>query len=408
MNIDSHKNVWLTSNHGLTLFIPERETFHTFRHLPGKEGSLAGDMIFTTAEDSKGNVWAGCDMGRVSLFNPSDLTAGSPDDLSFSNFNIGPDGGRGISNGNVRSIMEDSFGNMWICNYGTGLEFISHTSSPFSMLPYFSASTEGFDNRVVWSAFTDFDGTTFLGGTNSVAVSRGGRIVEVAGIPEGLSRPYARVTTIGRSGQDVLIGLYDDGLLRLDRGARSFYRVDTGNRDLGINTIFNDKATGMTLIGSSAGILDYKDGKASVLKGPARILNGISVTGLARDSRNRLWVSTFGNGIFVFDGTFSKALHIGPRQLRSGIVRSLYRDSNGWIWILCPNTIYVAKDMPGGMKIVRMPYASSDNAENFRAVIEDDSGNVWISADTGLRISRRARHFRISTTARLRATAAGI
>lgn len=385
VNIDSHKNVWLTSNHGLTLFIPERETFHTFRHLPGKEGSLAGDMIFTTAEDSKGNVWAGCDMGRVSLFNPSDLTAGSPDDLSFSNFNIGPDGGRGISNGNVRSIMEDSFGNMWICNYGTGLEFISHTSSPFSQLPYFSASTEGFDNRVVWSAFTDFDGTTFLGGTNSVAVSRGGRIVEVAGIPEGLSRPYARVTTIGRSGQDVLIGLYDDGLLRLDRGARSFYRVDTGNRDLGINTIFNDKATGMTLIGSSAGILDYKDGKASVLKGPARILNGISVTGLARDSRNRLWVSTFGNGIFVFDGTFSKALHIGPRQLRSGIVRSLYRDSNGWIWILCPNTIYVAKDMPGGMKIVRMPYASSDNAENFRAVIEDDSGNVWISADTGLR-----------------------
>lgn len=383
--VDSHKNIWLASNHGLSLFIPERETFHTFLHDPANPVSIAGNRVFSVNENSDGKVWVGCDMGRISIFDPTDLTAGSPENLSFHNINVSPDSGRGISNGNVRAIHEDSFGNTWICNYGTGLAFFSHMNSPFEMLPYFSTATEGFDNRVIWSAFTDTDGTTLLGGTNSIALWRDGKIEDVIGFTTDLSHPYSRVTTLGRGDGDLLVGLYDDGLLRLDRSSRRFERVDIGRPDIGINAIFNDPAGG-TLIGCSEGILRYKDGKAEFLKGPRKILTSLSVTGLLRDSKNRLWVSTFGNGVFIFDGTFSKAVHIHPKQLKSGVVRSMYMDSKGCIWVLTNDSLNLFENTETGLRTIRLNHPDMGIGGNMRAIKEDNNGNMWFSTDTGLHV----------------------
>lgn len=385
VRIDSHKNIWLASNHGLSLFIPERETFHTFLHDSSRPQSIAGNHVFSLHEDSDGLIWVGCDMGRISIFDPSDLTAGDPNNLRFSNFNVSQVSGRGISNGNVRSIFEDSFGNMWICNYGTGLEFVSHHRSPFMNLPYFGAPTEGFDNRVIWSAYMDADGAMLLGGTNSIGVFRDGRVQDVVSFTPGLTHPYSRVTTIGRGSGDLLVGLYDDGLLRLDRKSGVIQRIALGRPDIGINCILDDPAGG-TLIGCSEGIMRYNGGKAEFLHAAERIMGNISVTSLVRDKRDRLWAATFGNGVFVFDKTFSRAIHVHPRYLKGGTVKCLYVDSEGWIWILTHGTLCVVRDSSEKIMIRRVSHPSIKNVDNLRAITEDANGNIWFSSDTGLHV----------------------
>ncbi len=383
VRIDSHKNIWLASNHGLSLFIPEREVFHTFLNNPANPHSIAGDHVFSINEDDSGRIWVGCDMGRISVFNPGDLTAGTPENLRFTNIMLGQAEGRGISNGNVRSIFEDSFGNVWICNYGSGLEFVSHLTPPFRTLPYFSAGTEGFDNKVIWSVFTDTDGTTLLGGTNSVGLYRNGKVEGSICFDRGQTHPFARVTTLGRAGDELLVGLYDDGLFRLDRSTRSLEKIPLDRPDIGINVIFNDPSGG-TLIGCSEGILRYEDGNADFLTDADRILKGISVTGLVRDKRDRLWVGTYGNGVFIFDGTFSKGLHLHPRLFKSGTVKSLYADSRGWIWILTNISLCVVKNPERGTKVVRLTDPSVEHVGDMRAMTEDKSGNMWFSSDSGL------------------------
>lgn len=382
--IDSHKNIWLTSNHGLSLFIPEREEFHTFRHDPENPASIAGDRVFSVYEDSKGLMWVGCDMGRVSIFNPGDLTADNPANLKFRNFSVGK-GGRGIANGNVRSIFEDSFGNMWMCNYGAGLEFISHMQSPFRTLPYFSAPTAGLDNKVIWSVFADKDGATLLGATNSIGVYRNGKIEDVIDLSSVISHPFARVTTLGRAGDELLAGFYDDGMLRLDRSTHRLDRIDLGKPDVGVNVIFNDPCGG-TLIGCSEGIFKYDRGKATYLGLPNRLMGNVSVTGIARDRSNRLWVGTFGNGVFIFDGTFGKALHIGAGSMGSATVNSLYLDSKGWMWIVTNKSLCVVKDPDRNAAVALLRHSSSSLSDNLRAIAEDASGRIWFSTDTGVHV----------------------
>ncbi len=386
IHIDSHKNIWLGSNHGLSLFIPEREIFHTFLHNPDSSGSIAGNHVYSIMEDADGLIWVGCDMGRVSVFNPTDLTAGSPENLRFRNYNVSQQSGRGIANGNIRYIYEDSFGNMWICNYGTGLEFMSHHRSPFRQLPYFDTPTEGFDNRVIWSTYTDADGSILLGGTNSIGVFRNGVISDVMGFATDMSHPYSRVTTLGRGDGDLLVGLYDDGLLRLDRERRHFERIDLGRPDIGINVIFNDSQKG-TFIGCSEGILRYSGGKAEFMEAPGKAMGHLSVTGIVRDKRGRFWVGTFGNGIFVFDEKFSRVMHVHPRYMNGGTVKSLYVDSKGWIWILTHGTLCVVEDASQEkITIRRVRHRTVKNIENLRAITEDREGNIWFSSDTGLHV----------------------
>lgn len=385
--IDTHKNIWLASNHGLALFIPEREEFHTFLHNASDPSSIAGDHVYSVFEDSDGKIWAGCDMGRISIFNPGDLTAGRPADLKFKNYNVNR-GSRGVANGNVRSIFEDSFGNIWICNYGAGLEFVSHMRSPFRKLPYFNAGTPGLDNKAIWSVFTDIDGATLLGATNSIGVYRNGEVEDVINFSPDISHPYARVTTIGRAGEDMLVGLYDDGLLHLDRALHRLTRIDLGKPDIGVNVIFNDRAAEGTMIGCSEGLVKYMDGKVSWLASPNRIMGNVSVTGIARDRHDRLWVGTFGNGVFIFDGTWRKALHLGADCLKSATVNTLYADSRGRMWIVTNKSLCVVKDPGSGIRVSVLRHPSADLSDNLRAIAEDADGRIWFSTDAGLHVWR--------------------
>lgn len=383
--IDSHKNIWLGSNHGLSLFIPERGEFHTFLHDQSNPNSIASDHVFTIFEDSTGLVWVGCDMGRISIFNPGDLTAGSPADLRFRSYSLNY-GSRGVANGNVRSMFEDSFGNLWLCNYGAGLEFISHRKSPFRALPYFSAGVDGFDNKVIWSVFADYDGALLLGGTNSIGVCRNGKIEDVIYFTPDVSHPYVRVTTLGRGGKDLLVGLYDDGLLRLDRSAYRFERIDLGKPDIGVNVIFNDRASGSTLIGCSEGLLRYEDGKARYVTTANKLMGNVSVTGIARDGNDRLWVSTFGNGVFIFDKTFGKAVHIGAESMKSATVNSMCYDSRGWMWVLTNKSLCVLKNPEKNFAVTRLKHPYAHLSDNLRAIAEDSEGRMWFSTDAGLHV----------------------
>ena len=71
----------------------------TFTHFTEKEG-LSNNNVRSIMEDSNGNLWFGTEGGGVSMYNGE----------SFTHFTEK----EGLSNNNVRSILEDSNGNIWL------------------------------------------------------------------------------------------------------------------------------------------------------------------------------------------------------------------------------------------------------------------------------------------------------
>ena len=84
----------------------------------------------------------------------------------------------GLSSGNIRSLLQDKFGNIWIGNYSSGVDFISHTQPMFHILPYTTQGKEKQKNKPVWGLFQDSEGRIWLGGENEAVAFKNEKQLE--------------------------------------------------------------------------------------------------------------------------------------------------------------------------------------------------------------------------------------
>lgn len=82
-----------------------------------------------------GTLWICTNMGGVSILNLRENTFISPEKITFSNITVTNDN-HGLSGPNARSIIQDSFGNIWIGNYRGGVDFISYAQPLFNTIAY--------------------------------------------------------------------------------------------------------------------------------------------------------------------------------------------------------------------------------------------------------------------------------
>ena len=64
------------------------------------------------------------------LVDLSQISFQSPDDVKFRSIDVTYDK-YGLSSGNIRSLLEDDYGNVWIGNRSSGVDFVGHSLPPF-------------------------------------------------------------------------------------------------------------------------------------------------------------------------------------------------------------------------------------------------------------------------------------
>lgn len=111
------------------------EEFINFRHDNTDIHSLVGDNIHWVTEMQDETLWIASDLGGISILDLHNFEKADIKDLSFNN--ITP-ANSNLSSPNTRIILEDKFHNVWIGNYSTGIDFLSHAQSNFQVIPYFS------------------------------------------------------------------------------------------------------------------------------------------------------------------------------------------------------------------------------------------------------------------------------
>ncbi|MGS2762184.1 two-component regulator propeller domain-containing protein [Sinomicrobium sp. M5D2P9] len=107
---DSLYRLWAgTQTAGLNLFDPASGKFYAYRHVPGNARSLASDFVFHLYIDSRKRLLIGTSSG-LSVLHPDDyLIEGVPEDLKFSK--IKEDA---IKEHRINHIAEDHKGNIWL------------------------------------------------------------------------------------------------------------------------------------------------------------------------------------------------------------------------------------------------------------------------------------------------------
>ncbi len=389
---DSKGNIWIGTNRGLALFNPRKGEFITFRHKQGDPSSLIGNNICGIKEINNGSLWILADIEGISILDLYDLNYAHPESVKFSNLTPADDL-YSITPGNIRSLLQDSFGNIWIGNSRNGLDFIAHTPPAFHTLPYTCFQGKEFRNKSVWGIYVDSKQQIWVGGEDEIALFQNNQLKQTFDIKTYKGNHPAPIYSIKEDVHgNILFGTKEAGLIRYNAQTQKLEYIDSSPDNLEITTFFEDR-NGEIWFGSQYGVYTYANGKVEQQSIINNQLNTRSVYGIYRDKQDKLWVGVFGGGVFIFDSKdkLITQLHLGNGFI-SDAISCLGGDSQGGLWIASRNAgIAYIPDTNSPEKFVHYGIAQGMNDLYVRAIQEDQSGNLWFSTNNGISVLNRER-----------------
>ncbi len=277
--------------------------------------------VYTLAKDKKGNIWAGCDSGRIYVYNPSRQT------VEFMRIDVPT---------RVFDFTEDRQGQVWISLAGTGGGYLikrnEGKAGNFGRM-------QGMTDNNVWGLLEDKKGNIWMGTYNGIDIyDPAHEQIRHLGTEQGLKQ------------------------LRQVRLLQVNDEVWTGS-DSVINIINTDKGTIRTL-GRSAG-LDMR-----------------FLSYLQKDSHGRIWAASFDGRLRIID-LHSNTVSFFDNPNPDSAVSFIKEDSSGFIWIgIRDYGIYV---LDPDLKHMRQATVAGGLASgNVTDWVEDDSKNIWLSTENGI------------------------
>jgi len=226
----------------------------------------------------------------------------------------------GLPGNSIKDVMKDSRGNIWVACYGGGASYFSAGK----WTSYTKSNSSILSNNVTCFAETSA-GDIIIGTANGLSVRT------AAGQWISVQDPYAtmNVTTIKVSSNGwIWAGTDGDG----------FYYYD----GTGFNNVYDDyianvfdieeDASGNIYFGSFFGLWKYSGTGWSLIT-TANGLPSNVVTSLYRDSKNRLWIGTYGGSTICYMDSSGKITQIHLMAGNEGsYIRDIYEDRYGDMW----------------------------------------------------------------------------
>lgn len=354
---DSRHRLWLGSNKGLFLYNQVTDDFTGFTHADTDPNSISDDAIKTITEDTNGNVWFGTQNGLNKWLSNG----------RFKVYRTGP-GYHTIGNNVIFAIYPDSYGKLWV---GTenGLDIYDPATDSFQHHVNNPRDIFSIRNNSIRSIYIDPSGIYWVG-TFRGGISKYDKVLALFDLKqsnhfdrEGLGSPLVNCFAEYKDGK-VFVGTDGGGLSLFDKNTRLFKRYT-----------FIKKAGGKTA--------------------------GAVVLSLYMDHLGRLWVGTYGDGVFCLDaatGNYRQFTADGsPNALANNSVSAIMEDGNGRIWMgTIGSGVSIYHPETGKFDQFNNKSASAfapkSPLNDFINVIErGPNGDIWIASNgTGIAVYHTA------------------
>ena len=367
MEEDRNGNIWMGTGNSLCRLDRESMQFTHFFHDSTDNSSLALGTVFDIHEDQQGRLWIATTGGGLNLFDPQKK--------SFIHYQHNPEDPTSLAKNNVSVLLEDSMGRFWVSS-GNTLNLMDREKGTFQHFPYdpTQPNNPSFQYSPITSMMEDQSG-----------------IIWLSNLREGLHSydPITGKVKIYTHNSSNPNSVSQDGFWKLSQSQDGTIWIGGGifgklNQTRSANQIFQ--------------VYNLEELPPQTNRVHAYLY----------DRGGRLWLGTSGSGLIQYDlekGIQQQFLNRpgDASSIRKNIVRVLFEDSDGYIWIALGGNraiemdrMYVDRIDPKTKKITHIledvPWKNEFHSPNPILDIEEDSaGFIWIATvgEGLLRIDRR-------------------
>lgn len=307
---------------------------------------LPNNQVQCITQDSRGWIWLGTSQG-LSRF----------DGYRFINFLSDPNDTTTLSGTLVRTVFEDSRGNLFVGTENGGLNLFDRKKERFSHPLKNNPEFRG--REVSVNTITeDNNGNLYLGtDRNLLLLDKEWHLKKI--VPE--NNPGA------------------------DRFAGSFIRM------------LNTDLLGMVWIATSDGLFVYNPSANIINSVELPLVNRQSreVFEIFRDDDGRMWIGTYSNGLFVIDPATGATDHLSlqPAIERTETIRAISKGKLGDYWIGTRGGLYVYSGTKGVTDFFRHDDRDSRSLANNSVldIFHDNRGGTWIGTRGGLNLLAKSK-----------------
>lgn len=329
--------------------------------------------------------------------NPNTSKPGPTVIRNFKAVGLAPDFDTTLVSQYIRSIFQDSKGNLWFGTLGEGVVRYDASTDAKKTLTYFS-HPDGFYNNTVYAINEDKKGNLWFGTDQGVykfdASGAAGKTFRIYNQKDGLN--HLDITRKGilvdKSGT-IWVGTHG-GVYRYDpvadaRGGQSF-SLFKQLPPVNVAGIMEDRSGNIWFASSDKGVFRYdarlQDGQGKKITNIAEKegLGENYAGGMAQDKAGNMWF-TMKNGICKFDGkTFTE---ITPKDGLGGTeFWGIYIEQSGIIWVTARgSTTRFDPSVPLPNPQAFTVFTPKDGLNCcVQSMFQDKSGNMWWGAGQGL------------------------
>ena len=437
LSLDQNDNLWIgTFEGGVNKFTSSTNTFTRFLHVPNDPSTICSNKIKSILSDEQGQVWIGSFDKGVSVLNSQgqllrhyqyfatkDYNDQIQGDVSviyedknetiwlgikglllhykekgseaFLPFINTPYKSPGLDCVSVTAMNEDSFGNLWFATQSHGLFQTNIHKNLFRHFHKEKETSKGLSHNVVTSLHEDGKGNIWIG-------TDGGGLTQFEpqknkftsyGTKDGLSSDAIMEIREDKNG-NLWLASWAGGIMKFNlatRKVQAFVNTPGDENSLILNNVKSilphDSLIWIGTHGEGISVYDTKNKRFIDHRNnnvfPFNLKEPAWINHLFMDSRNRLWISTYG-GLYLYEKDTLR--HFTPsasvRSLSSDFVNMVAEDGEGNIWVISES---------GGLD--RFIEESGDfvrHTENhdlprtLKGITFGHDGKMWLSSNEGI------------------------
>lgn len=395
MYCDMEGNLWVGTTNGLNMMGRGENGFNRFSHDAADEFSLSNRLLSKMCEDKNGNLWIGTKEGGINIYDR--------DKNRFYHLKNDKDNPYSLGNNSVLDIYCDRSGIIWLGTFGSGLRIYKNRSKKFYHFFENKSDRNSLSSNKVSCFAEDKNGNLLIG-----TADKGFNILNPA------DYKFKRCSLINRD--DALtenmincieeckngfywIGTSGSGLVKYDPFTDeirnySFKRSDDSTKNyLYIFSLYSDEEGFIWYGTAGKGIyrFDPVSEKAVQYSLNADNANDDSdkrIRKILPGFKNNLLLGSTTGGLLIFDKVKKNFRRFknnpkDPGSISSNFITDFLKDRQGNLWIGTYDS--GLNILPHGSKNFKK-ISTKDGLPNntINGILEDDSGNIWISSNKGI------------------------